>query len=712
MALRYTIGSLVPMVVCMVLGLQHIGLQLMLGVIIVCGADKREPVRKKIPTMLITLLLSYTLSNIVHFVGQTYFVLILFISLFVFLLAYVAPFGNRYASIAFMGNLSIIIALSTLNVYQEPAVIFHHTSLLLAGGIWYCFFAIFISLIATPYQLKKTVGMCMEQTKNYLRQRAKLFDESEEMGSGLLALYERQTELTYIQNDLRDFLFQRISLLRKPASHERRMLHIFVELLEIMEAALATPIDYLRWRKWLVQYPELRRVPEISGLLIEEMEELHRQLFNERRKAPSYIPQLKEYIRQAFVMIKNLGRESAPQEDQKLAYTRALRIIMYQEIQLKKLIDVQWILDNKLEKVATYVDETALHKFANAPELSWTAIKDNFNLRSSQFRFALRTTVTALAGYFLGILLGFQNPYWVLLTILVILKPGYGVSRQRLIHRIIGTVVGAVVAYGLYSLQPSDNISLLIFAAAFFLAFNFVLHVYAVSSLFFTIYVIFLYSFLHREVPSSVLFRVVDTTLGAALCWVALHYLLPSWEYSNFPYYFRKSLAANRALYQHILNALEKGVFEITAYRLARKRVYLDMANVVSSFQRLKSEPLRKQKYAAEYGNLLLLNAAVLSVISSLGIYTSSRPRKKMHTSIRKILTGNAALLDHILAQAGENFAGHLPPQQVATGQTGPQAGNDGSEDEFLLEEAAHLHSLLLRMEAQAARLANGVREQ
>ena len=711
MALRYTIGSLIPMIICIALGQQNTGLQIMLGVIIVCGADRREPVRKKVKTMLVTLLLSFTLSNIVHFAGYAYFLLIPLIFLFIFLLAYVAPFGNRYANIAFMGNMSVIIALSTLQVYQEPADIIQHTLLLLTGGIWYSFFALTISLFSTPYQLKKTVSTCMEQTIAYLWQRVKLFDEKEDLGEGLLALSDKQTELTYTQNDLRDFLFQRISLLHKPASQARRMLLIFAELLEILEAALATPIDYQRWRQWLVQYPELHLVPEISTLMVKEMEELHRQLFNHEKRSHTYVPLIEEKKKASLTLLKKFFQENAQDEDKKTAYTRALRIRMYQEIQLKKLASLQLILENKWDKVETYLDESSYHLFANTPEISWSAIKDNFTIRSSHFRFALRTTVTALAGYLLGILLVIQNPYWVLLTILVILKPGgYSISRQRLIHRIIGTVIGAVIAYGLYSLHPSDEVSLIIFGIAFFLAFNFALHVYAVSTLFFTIHVIFLYSFLHREIPSSVLFRVIDTMMGAALCWGALHYLWPSWEYGNFPYHFRKSLASNRELYQHILDTIAKESFEITAYRLARKQAYIHMANVVSSFQRLKSEPRRMQKNVAEYGSLLLLNAALLSVISSIGLYISyATSYKKINNMIRKRLAENAELLDHILTQmqADKNFADH--PEALEQKKEGfylnkahpNDPDSDEKEDEFLLEEVEHLNELLLRMKTR-----------
>ncbi len=652
MALRYTIGSFIPLLIFRALGDQHTGFELMLGAIIVCGADKREPVKIKVKTMLITVLLSFTVSLTVHFAAYEYYALLLLIFVFIFLLTFVAPFGNRYANTAFMGNLAIIIALSTYKAFPESEDIVHHCLLLLAGGIWYAFFAIVISLVSTPYQLKQSVSKCMEQTIAYLQQRVKLFDTNEDLGIGLLTLSERYTDLTYTQVELRDFLFQRMTPLRRKKSHERKMLVIFVELLDIEEAALATPIDYQRWHQWLAWYPELRLVPEISNCMVKELDRQFKRYFTRMDKRNSFIPDIIEKMRAAALLFESFEKENTQEEDRKTAYRRAYRIRIYQEIQLKKLEALQLILDGRLEEAQTYVDDSAYQKFANAPQISWAAIKDNLNLRSSHFRFALRTTTTAIAGYLIGSLLGFQNPFWVLLTVLVILKPGYSIARQRLVHRIIGTIGGAVIAYGLYLLHPSSEMSLVIFGVSFFLAFCFVLNVYAVTSLFFTIYVIFLYSFLHREIPSSVLFRVIDTTMGGGLCWLAMHYLLPSWEYSNFPFHLKQSLASSLVFFLKIRKKTAGEALTVTEYRLARKQATINLANLVSSYQRIKGEPLKARKNASEYGNLILLNTALLSVISSIGIFISDFPSsKKISPSTQDKLAKTGELIDLLSRQ-------------------------------------------------------------
>src|SRR5699024_6493683 len=138
----------------------------------------------------------------------------------------------------------------------------------------------------------------------------------------------------------------------------------------------------------------------------------------------------------------------------------------------------------------------------------------HLRFKSIYIRYALRTAVTSVSGYLLAEFLHFKNTYWVLLTVLIVMRPGYGITRRRFYHRTIGTMAGAIIAFGLYQLGPSHFASLAIFCASMLLGFTFVIHNYAVASSFFTIFVIFLYSFLQREIPSMVIYRVVDTTVG------------------------------------------------------------------------------------------------------------------------------------------------------------------------------------------------------
>ncbi len=624
-AFRTVMGAIIPLVIAISLGYEQLGMELMLGVIMIAGADIKEPFRDKITSLLVATALIVVLTFMICLIAKLYWLLIPILFLIIFVLSYAAPFGTRYASVAFAGTLAIIIALSTYRLYQDiPSLMLHIVSLL-AGSSWYVVYTLVIDQLTAKKQVKEMVADGLHQTTAYLQLRVGLFYSKDPLWQGMLALSEKQAELTAVHGEMREFLLQDLSQIRKPKSFQRRMMLIFLEQLEIMEAALATPLDYTAWQRWLKDYPELDLFPKISQCGIREMIRLTDYLEG-NRKATSYQPEMQRMIDEASVLLQRLQQEAAHDPEKQTLYQHASNLRIYQEIQLKKLCSMESVLQGEIQKTDIHLDDDAYPRFLNARFVNWDSIQENFTLRSSYFRYALRTSVTAILGFMIGTVLGLENAYWVLLTVLVVMKPGYTVTRQRFIHRIAGTIGGAFIAYGLYLLGPSHTVSLIIFALSFFLAYCFVPHIYAVSTIFFTIYVVFLYSFLHKEIPTAVVYRVVDTTLGATLCYFALHFFWPSWEYQTFPYYLRDSLRANQQFFSRIVSQIMHNNVDLVAYRLARKSAYVLMANSVTSFQRFRTEPASKRKDASEYSDMLLLNYGILATISTMGVYLNRYP--------------------------------------------------------------------------------------
>jgi uncharacterized membrane protein YccC len=55
------------------------------------------------------------------------------------------------------------------------------------------------------------------------------------------------------------------------------------------------------------------------------------------------------------------------------------------------------------------------------------------------FRHSLRLTIAIVFAYLLGFIFDIQNTYWILLTVIVIMRPSYGLTKERSKDRIIGT---------------------------------------------------------------------------------------------------------------------------------------------------------------------------------------------------------------------------------------------------------------------------------
>ena len=90
-----------------------------------------------------------------------------------------------------------------------------------------------------------------------------------------------------------------------------------------------------------------------------------------------------------------------------------------------------------------------LDKLLTPQYYPWSTIKENLSFSSTIFRHSLRLTATIMIAFLIGNLLPFQNVYWILLTIVVIMRPGYGLTKERSFHRIIGTVAGGLIAFAI-----------------------------------------------------------------------------------------------------------------------------------------------------------------------------------------------------------------------------------------------------------------------
>src|SRR5690625_5624075 len=109
------------------------------------------------------------------------------------------------------------------------------------------------------------------------------------------------------------------------------------------------------------------------------------------------------------------------------------------DAQMNTLNFIVDLLEGTAEKPQWGIREKDLPFFETRDQVRLEQMYSHFTFQSGYFRYALRVTVTALIAYSFTRFLGFQHPHWAILTILVILKPVYRVSRERMIRRVIGT---------------------------------------------------------------------------------------------------------------------------------------------------------------------------------------------------------------------------------------------------------------------------------
>ena len=147
---------------------------------------------------------------------------------------------------------------------------------------------------------------------------------------------------------------------------------------------------------------------------------------------------------------------------------------------------------------------------------------------------------------------------------------------------------------------------------------------YKIGTLFITLHVIFIFAILNPTDDAIILYRVLDTFVGATLAILANYFFWPFWEFLNTNENIENSIKANRD-YLIQISILYNNKQDINSnYRLARNQAFIEIGNLMASFQRMLQEPKSKQNKQQQVYKLTVINNALLSAAASLGTYTQT----------------------------------------------------------------------------------------
>jgi uncharacterized membrane protein YccC len=237
---------------------------------------------------------------------------------------------------------------------------------------------------------------------------------------------------------------------------------------------------------------------------------------------------------------------------------------------------------------------TAAPTLAAAAPRPLTVIRENLTFRSAGLRHALRLAVTCAAAVVVGNATALGHGYWVTLTVVVIMKPTFGVTIVRGLQRVVGTVLGALLAAMLTGVVGHDLAMLVILAALSVLTFSLLPLNYGLYALFLTPLVILLLEMGQPSSLSAALDRARDTVVGGALALVGGYLLWPTSERLHLSRTLAEVAGGLRAFVRAVLDAY-LGAADPSALRAAAARATLTVGNAEAALQRLMTEPRRRQ---------------------------------------------------------------------------------------------------------------------
>ncbi|MVW77753.1 FUSC family protein [Bordetella sp. 02P26C-1] len=543
-------------------------------------------------------------------------------------------FGKRGGLIGFGG---LLIMTLTMHSAIDPEQIWMHVGATLGGAMFYLAFSIAFSRLLWLREERQAMSVALFATADYMAARSRFYDEAEDLDESYRRLIRAQSVMTEKHQAARDIVLRALPRGRGYGDSERVMLwNMFVNMLQLLDTLVASHTDYASLRRALAGHDCLMFMRDA---LAKMSVEINRIAFDvSRGRATQYRSSVKAELRAIEYEVEQFKQQGMAEREPE---TLALIVQV-----LRRLRNASRIVNKLVEHTAARRDaqptdeiriDKSLTQFMSRQELRVGMLTSNLRLDSPYFRYAVRV---ALAAALAMAVIGGSDPasaahsYWVLLTIVIIMKPGFALTRQRNGWRLMGTLIGCMLALVLFHFTTRPEVLFPVLLMACIMGNSLVQLNYMASAIFNTLFVVLVFHFVAPGTVSMAVIgeRAIDTALGCAIA-LACSYVLPWWEARYMKPLARAATNANREYlrtglrYARAMQAAAAGTAPTEdtptpeqadiAWRLARKNVHIAFSNYAEAFYRMMSEPRSHQVNVPEFNNLLIQNHIMASQITA-----------------------------------------------------------------------------------------------
>ena len=641
---RTTVAILLPALLGSYLNFFQIGLTISLGCMCVSLTDAPGPAVHKRNGMLFCSAFIFIVAILTGFARMNVYTLGLEILATSFFFSMFNVYGTRAASV---GNSGILIMILTMDSSLSSSEILPHALLILAGGVFYTVLSLFLHALR-PYRIsQRALGDSLREIATYLSIRADFYDVSTNLEANYKRLVEQQIIVHEKQEAVRELLFKSRQIVEETTSEGRRLVFVFAEAVDLFEDITATYYDYAQLRKQFADSGALQFINETLKKVASELDTVGVSIQSNTGFHPSF-----DY-NDELNGLKDKIDHVAPKGE---ANALVLRKIL---VNIRTLFfDLTNIIQYFQKDITTQRTRVDSRRFVSHQPLDPKVIRDNLSLQSSTFRHALRVCVACIGGFMVAKFIDYgHHSYWVLLTIAFILKPAFSLTKQRNIQRIIGTFIGGAIGVVILTFTHDKTIHF-VFLVLFMLAtYSFMRIKYLVMVICTTPYILILFSFLGGEYRSVTEERLLDTIIGCVIAFSASYFLFPSWEAGQLKKDMEGIVRANANYLQKIVEALSGHSINLLDYKLARKNVYLNSANLSATFQRMLSEPKSKQGAEKDIHQFVVLNHILFSNTANLSAAVFSKEKRAFPQEL--IIPGKKALnkLNEVRKKLGDETA-------------------------------------------------------
>jgi len=584
----------------------HIAVSVGIGALCTALMDLPGPLRHKFNEMMASVLLCTVVTLVISLCGPYFWPLMVMLVAVSFFASMMVVYGKK--SMPLQLATLFVMTMSTEHV-RTPLESLVHAGQFLIGALAYLAYAMFVAWLLRHRIKQQVLAEALFELAAYIDIKADFYDTRYNLTEQFNKLIRHQALLADRQQASRDMVLR---------SHQNRkdavVVQVHVAMLDLYEQILSTHTDYAQLRTHLVDSPALQTLHDLAFKAARDIESVAFAVTRNRASFASadYSPELNALDRCIAGLLAEV--EAGKPRQEALAVLRAQRnkvraiVMMIADLHLASQKDMG---------TTPYWADMDLQPFLSQQKYELGLMLSHFRWNSPIFRFSLRVSMAIAAGLAIASVLPYHaHSYWIILTIVIILKPSFSMTKQRRADRIIGTVIGCIITAVVlkYLNYTAVVLGVLILATVATFTFTYLRYRYAAIAV---SVMILLWMYTISPGGGVIYERLVDTFIGAGIA-TAFSFVLASWEYQSLPHLIREVLDVNLSYMRASFDLLRGKQRNDFIYRIQRKRLMDSLAALSAALVRMLDEPASKQRAAEDINLFVVQNYLLMSHVAAL----------------------------------------------------------------------------------------------
>lgn len=591
--------------------------------------DLPSPLRHKFNEMLASVLLCTLVALIVSLCAPFQWALRVVLVIVSFMASMMVVYGKKTMPLQFAAL--FIMTLSMENDMTVPQAL-RHSALFFVGGICYLAYSMTVSWFLRRRIKQQVLAEALFALARYLRIKSDFYDVRSDLGSQFNLLVRQQILLAEKQQAARDLVLRDMH-----TKQDGLLVQIHLSMLELYEQILTTHTDYAQLRSYFADNDVMVFLRDIANKAASDIEGIAYSVTRKRASVQSV--NYKAELRAIQFELQQLQQDNLAGQipDEALTLLR---------VTYDKIRDIIESIEALHYATQTPVDPLPLlpgadmTPFLTQQKYQFGVLLKNLRWESPIFRFSIRVALAVSCGLWIADHLPYvSRGYWIILTIVIILKPNYSMTKQRRSDRLFGTMIGCVLTAVILHFvhEPIALLALLFMTTVAAPAFTYIKYRYTAIAASMQILLQ-----INLMIPSShnvISERLIDTVFGVAIATV-FSFVLPSWEYRALPRLLTSVLQASQRYIQASRDMLEGKVNDDFFYRVCRKGFMDSLSGLVSALVRMMDEPLSKQHAVREINRFVVQSYLVAAHVAAMRVllrrHAAGLPRQQVNDVVEQ----------------------------------------------------------------------------